>query len=86
MKTLAQTPAGSVVTISRLESHPDTCNRLREIGFCENATIRCVTNGSSQMICEVCNTRVGLNYTTANAIIVLPQDAGKEPEHRDRTE
>lgn len=72
MRTLAEIPAGTTVTVSHLDSHPDTCNRLREIGFCENATIRCVSNGSSQLICEVCNTRVGLNYTTANAIVVLP--------------
>ena len=72
MRTLAQIPAGTTVTVSHLESHPDTCNRLREMGFCENATIRCVSNGSSQLICEVCNTRIGLNYTTANAIVVLP--------------
>ncbi|MFA5833329.1 MAG: FeoA family protein [Bacteroidota bacterium] len=72
MRTLAQIPAGTTVTVSHLDSHPDTCNRLREIGFCENATIRCVSNGSSQLICEVCNTRIGLNYTTANAIVVLP--------------
>lgn len=72
MRTLADIPAGTTVTVSHLNSHPDTCNRLREIGFCENATIRCVSNGSSQLICEVCNTRVGLNYSTANAIVVLP--------------
>ncbi|MCK9408331.1 MAG: ferrous iron transport protein A [Bacteriovoracaceae bacterium] len=72
MRTLAEIPAGTTVTVSHLDSHPDTCNRLREFGFCENATIRCVSNGSSQLICEVCNTRVGLNYTTANAIVVLP--------------
>jgi len=74
MKTLSQTPAGTTVKVSHLEAHPETCHRLRELGFCENATVRCVTNGSSQLICEVCNTRVGLNYTTANAIIVLPHD------------
>jgi ferrous iron transport protein A len=72
MFTLAEIPAGTTVTISRLESHPETCLRLRELGFCENATIRCVSNGSSQLICEVCNTRVGLNYSTANSIIVSP--------------
>lgn len=74
MKTLSQTPAGTTVKVSHLESHPETCHRLRELGFCENATVRCVTNESSQLICEVCNTRVGLNYSTANAIIVLPHD------------
>ncbi|MBI2427431.1 MAG: ferrous iron transport protein A [Ignavibacteriales bacterium] len=72
MYTLAEIPAGTSVTISRLESHPETCLRLRELGFCENATIRCVTNGTSQLICEVCNTKVGLNFTTANSIIVTP--------------
>lgn len=72
MYTLAEIPAGTSVTISRLESHPETCLRLRELGFCENATIRCVTNGSSQLICEVCNTKVGLNFSTANSIIVTP--------------
>lgn len=72
MYTLAEIPAGTSVTISRLESQPETCLRLRELGFCENATIRCVTNGSSQLICEVCNTRIGLNYSTANSIIVSP--------------
>lgn len=72
MYTLAEIPAGTSVTISRLESHPETCLRLRELGFCENATIRCVTNGSSQLICEVCNAKVGLNFSTANSIIVNP--------------
>lgn len=72
MYTLAEIPSGTSVTISRLESHPETCLRLRELGFCENATVRCVTNGSSQLICEVCNTKVGLNFTTANSIIVTP--------------
>lgn len=74
MFTLAEIPAGTTVTISRLESHPETCLRLRELGFCENATVRCVTNGSSQLICEVCNTRVGLNHSTANSIIVAPSE------------
>ncbi|MEW6062024.1 MAG: ferrous iron transport protein A [Bacteroidota bacterium] len=72
MYTLAEIPAGATVKISRLESHPETCLRLRELGFCENATIRCITNETSQMICEVCNTRVGLNFSTAKSIIVSP--------------
>ena len=72
MKTLAQIPAGKTVRVYSLESPPETCQRLRELGFCENATIRCVINGSSQLICEVCNTRVGINHSIANAIIVSP--------------
>jgi ferrous iron transport protein A len=72
MFTLAEIPAGTSATISRLETHPETCLRLRELGFCENAVIRRITDGSSQLICEVCNTKVGLNYSTANSIIVTP--------------
>lgn len=72
MKTLTQTPAGKKVKISKLQSQPETCQRLLELGFCENATVRCVINGSSQLICEVCNTRVGLHHSIADSIIVSP--------------
>ncbi|MDD8017960.1 MAG: FeoA family protein [Bacteroidota bacterium] len=72
MNNLAQIPSGKTVRLSRLESQPETCQRLRELGFCENATIRCVINGSVQLICEVCNTRVGLHHSVAEAIIVAP--------------
>jgi ferrous iron transport protein A len=70
MNTLAHTQSGATVRIQQLNSHPETCQRLRELGFCENATVRCVTNGSTQLICEVWNTRVGLNYSVASSIIV----------------
>ena len=70
--TLAHTLPGETVRISKLESHPDNCQRLLELGFCENATVRCVTNGSKQLICEVCNTRIGLNHSIAATIIVSP--------------
>lgn len=74
MNTLARIKSGKTVRIQQLISHPETCQRLRELGFCENATVRCVTNGSMQLICEVCNTRVGLNHTIARSIIVSPID------------
>lgn len=72
MNTLAHIKSGNTVRIQQLNSHPEICQRLRELGFCENATVRCVTNGSMQLICEVCNTRVGLNHTLARSIIVSP--------------
>jgi Fe2+ transport system protein FeoA len=70
MNTLAQAQSGTTVRIQQLNTHPETCHRLRELGFCENAIVRCVTNGSAQLICEVCNTRVGLNHSVAKTIIV----------------
>lgn len=70
MNTLAHIQSGTTVRIQELNTHPETCQRLRELGFCENATVRCVTNSSSQLICEVCNTRIGLNHSIAQTIIV----------------
>jgi len=70
MNTLAHTQSGTTVRIQQLNTHPETCKRLRELGFCENTMVRCVTNGSSQLICEVCNTRIGLNHSVAQTIIV----------------
>ncbi len=72
MNTLAHIQSGTTVRIQELNSHPETCQRLRELGFCENAMVRCVTNGSSQLVCEVCNTRIGLNHSVAQTIIVSP--------------
>ncbi len=74
MNTLARTQSGTSVRIHQLNSHPETCQRLRELGFCEDATVRLVTNGSMQLICEVCNTRVGLNHSIASDILVTPID------------
>lgn len=74
MNTLAQTPTGKKVRISKVESQPENCQRLLELGFCENATIRCIVNGSSQLICEVCNTKIGLHHSIANSILVTPID------------
>jgi ferrous iron transport protein A len=71
MNTLAHTPIGKSVRVSRIESKPETCIRLRELGFCEDAIIRPVVKGSSQMICEICNTRVGLHQSIAKEIFVV---------------
>ena len=69
---LTEIPAGRLVRIRRLQSQPDVCLRLREMGFCENAIVRLVVNGDGNLICEVCNTRVGLNHAIAHDIIVAP--------------
>lgn len=67
---LSDVPIGHRVRIAQLQSHPETCSRLREMGFCENAVIRCINKGNGNIICEVCNTRVGLNQAVAQAIVV----------------
>ena len=69
---LSSIAAGRFVRIRELQSDPDVCHRLRERGFCENAIVRLVVNGDGNLICEVCNTRVGLNESIAQNIIVSP--------------
>jgi Fe2+ transport system protein FeoA len=72
MNTLAHTPIGKSVRVSRINSRPETSTRLKELGFCEDAIITPVVKGPSQMICEICNTRVGLHQSIAKEIIVVP--------------
>ncbi|NBS66134.1 MAG: hypothetical protein EBT33_17635 [Betaproteobacteria bacterium] len=43
---LTQVGAGREVRVSRLECAPGTCQRLREMGFCENALVRKIRGGA----------------------------------------
>lgn len=65
---------GQRVRIHELHSGPELCTRLRELGFCENAVVRCMTVGDTAIICEVCNTRIGLNSSLAGNISVMAMD------------
>jgi Fe2+ transport system protein FeoA len=67
---LIDAPVGALVRISRLNSHPELCSRLRELGLSENTIIRTITKGSGNIICEVYNTRLGLNEMLARSIVV----------------
>jgi len=68
--TLYDIPSGSKVRIRHLRAQPEVNHRLRELGFCENAVIRCVTRGFGNVVCEISNTRVGLNRHVAKGIVV----------------
>jgi ferrous iron transport protein A len=68
--SLLDVPIGARVRIMHLSSHPKVCTRLRELGFCENAVVRCLTKGYGNIICEICNTRIGLNAGLARGILV----------------
>jgi ferrous iron transport protein A len=67
---LSDVPVGTRVRIRHLTSPPVVSQRLREMGFCENAVVRCVTKGYGNIICEVYDTRVGLNHGLAGEIVV----------------
>jgi len=68
--SLLDAPIGKNMFVRSLTSYPDICVRLRELGFCENAAVRCITRNNVCLICEVCNTRIGLNTAVAGTIFV----------------
>jgi ferrous iron transport protein A len=71
MKSLFEIPEGKEVLVAELSSHPEVCERLREMGFCENARVKCISNSGTMLICQVCNSRLGINESLAKQIFVL---------------
>ena len=70
--TLSDAPIGQFVRIQEIQSEPAVCQRLRELGFCENALVRCMVNTQGNLICEVCHSRIGLTSKIAQDILVTP--------------
>ncbi len=69
--TLVEAPIGMRVRIRQLRhAHPEVSTRLRELGFCEDAVVRCILKGNGNMICEIQNSRIGLDNNLARTIIV----------------
>ncbi len=69
--TLVDAPIGMRVRIRQLRhAHPDISTRLRELGFCEDAVVRCILRGNGNMICEIQNSRIGLDNNLARSIVV----------------
>jgi Fe2+ transport system protein FeoA len=46
---LTQVGPGKQVRVSRLDCAPGTCQRLREMGFCENALVRKIRGGAERI-------------------------------------
>jgi Fe2+ transport system protein FeoA len=67
---LSNAPLGVKYTIRDIQSNPETCQRLREIGFNKHTAVRTVVLNSSQLICEIHNTRIGLHRRIANEIVI----------------
>ena len=61
--------AGAAVRIKRLNAPPDVLDRLREIGFCEEQEIKLVSRHTN-LICLVCNARLGISSELADGIFV----------------
>jgi Fe2+ transport system protein FeoA len=71
---LADAPLGKRVRVSRLRSRPEVRVRLREMGFCEDAIVRCVMRSHGNIICEILRTRIAMNSRLAGEILVSPSE------------
>lgn len=63
--------AGTTVIVRRLIAAPDVNQRLREMGFGEDQRVKVITL-QSNLLCQVCNSRLGLSAKLAECILVEP--------------
>jgi ferrous iron transport protein A len=68
---LNQVKAGTVVCVKHLAASPAVSDRLREMGLGEEQKVK-LLSGNSNIICQVCNARVGLSEELAQTILVEP--------------
>jgi len=66
--------SGTVVCIKELVGAPELRVRLRELGFCEQQRIKLLSRHSN-IICQVCNARLGISRQLAETILVQPLPA-----------
>jgi ferrous iron transport protein A len=60
---------GKEVRVVRLEGDHGICQRLGEMGFCENASIKKLSHGGA-LLCCVCGVRVAISAKLAERIFV----------------
>ncbi len=68
-KNLSQVPTGKSVRIECLNGEESTCQRLREMGFCEQSVVEKIAQ-SGALICKVCDSKVIISKKLAENIIV----------------
>ena len=71
---LSRVIAGTAVRVKRLSASPEMSHRLRELGVCEEQDIRLLSR-QHNLICLVCNARLGISQELADAILVEPLSA-----------
>src|SRR3954470_4169353 len=76
---LSRVVAGTAVRIKQISASPEITHRLRELGFCEEQQIKLVSR-QTNLICQVCNARLGISSQIADSILVEPilSRTGKE--------
>lgn len=68
---LSQVAPGTSVRIKQLSGTGEMAGRLREMGFCEEQRIKLLARHAS-VICQVCNSRLGISEQLAKSILVEP--------------
>ncbi len=68
---LSDVQEGTIVKIKQLRACPEMCQRLREMGLCEDQQIRLLLK-EANLICQLCNMRLGISQEIADSIIVEP--------------
>ena len=68
-QSLSKASSGRRVRIKCLRGEEGTCQRMREMGFCESAIVEKVSE-SGALICKVCDSKVALSKKLADNIIV----------------
>ena len=76
---LSRVIAGTAVRIKRLSAPAHVVSRLREMGFCEEQQIK-LLSCHPNLICLVCNARLGLSAELAEIILVEPLPATRDAE------
>lgn len=71
---LSRVVAGTAVRIKQLSAPPEVSHRLREMGFCEEQRIKLLSRHPN-LICLVCNARLGISEQLAENILVEPLPA-----------
>ncbi len=69
---LSHLPIGSSAMIIRSEAPPESRQRLTELGFTPNTVVAIVFNSGKRMICELQSTRIGIEQSLADNIMVTP--------------
>ncbi len=69
--SLAQASTGTVLCVRELSAPREIAVRLRELGFCEQQRIRLLSKHTN-IICQVCNVRLGISRDLAQMILVEP--------------
>src|SRR2546429_6081609 len=68
---LSKMRVGAACRIKQLSASPEMARRLRELGFCEEQRVKLLSQ-QDNVICQICNVRLGISAELADAILVEP--------------